>query len=249
MEKLFSEIRPLKLSDGIANQIKDLIKTGELQPGDKLPPERNLAASLGVGRSSLREAINILETMGFVEKNKRKGIFIRSLSAPVLSNPLRTIIEEDTAKLFQLYEIRKDIELASVCFAARRRTPADLQRIETLLIKMEQDAHHNHVSIDDDIEFHLCVARATQNVIRVHILNTIFQLYAEFINFVIDTVSREKNDTLMNLALHQKIFSAIKAGDSQDARGAMMGLFNWIEGRWKKAESPLPQRLPATRFR
>lgn len=249
MEKLFSEIRPLKVSDGIANQIKDLIKTGALQPGDKLPPERNLAASLGVGRSSLREAINILETMGFVEKNKRKGIFIRSLSASILSNPLRTIIEEDTEKLFLLYEIRKDIELASVCFAAWRRTPEDLQRIETLLFKMERDASHNHVSIADDTEFHLSIARATQNVIRVHILNTIFQLYAEFINFVIDTVSREKSDTLMNLSLHQKIFAAIKAGDSKEARAAMMNLFNWIEGRWKKTEPHPPERLATNRSR
>jgi GntR family transcriptional regulator, transcriptional repressor for pyruvate dehydrogenase complex len=249
MEKLFSEIRPLKISDGIANQIKDLIKTGALQPGDKLPPERNLAAYLGVGRSSLREAINILETMGFVEKNNRKGIFIRSLSAPILSNPLRTIIEEDTDKLFQLYEIRKDIELASVCFAALRRTPQDLQRIETLLIKMERDAHNNHLSIADDIEFHVSIARATQNVIRVHILNTIFALYAEFINFVIDTVAREKSDTLMNLALHQKIFAAIKAGDSKKARGAMMGLFSWIEGRWKKTEPHPPEHLAVNRSR
>lgn len=249
MEKLFSEIRPLKLSEGIANQIKDLIKTGALQPGDKLPPERNLAASLGVGRSSLREAIHILETLGFVEKNKRKGIFIRSLSAPVLSNPLRTIIEEDTDKLFQLYEIRKDIELASVCFAARRRTPADLKRIEALLLKMERDAHHNHVSITDDTEFHLSIARATQNVIRVHILNTIFQLYSEFINFVIDTVSREKSDTLMNVALHQKIYAAIKARDGREARGAMMNLFDWIEGRWKKTEADPPERLAADRSR
>lgn len=236
MEKLFSEIRPLKLSEGIANHIKDLIKSGSLQPGDKLPTERNLAAYLGVGRSSLREAIHILETMGFVEKNKRKGIFIRSLSAPVLSNPLRTIIEEDTEKLFQLYEIRKDIELASVCFAAKRRTRKDLDRIEAVLKKMERDAHQNHVSIEDDTEFHLSVARATQNVIRVHILKNIFQLYAEFINFVIDTVSREKSDTMMNLSLHQKIFGAIQAGDSREARTAMMNLFNWIEGKWEKQD-------------
>jgi GntR family transcriptional regulator, transcriptional repressor for pyruvate dehydrogenase complex len=247
MEKLFSEIRPLKISEGIASQIKDLIKTGALQPGDKLPPERNLAAYLGVGRSSLREAINILETMGFVEKNKRKGIFIRSLSAPMLSNPLRKIIEEDTDKLFQLYEIRKDIELASVCFAALRRTPADLERIETVLLKMERDALQNHVSMADDIEFHLSIARATQNVIRVHILNTIFELYAEFINFVIDTVSREKADTLMNLALHQKIFAAIKAGDNKEARKTMMNLFNWIEGRWKKTKPHPPERVAVTR--
>lgn len=234
MENLFSEIKPLKISEGVANQIKGLITEGKLQPGEKLPPERSLAAYLGVGRSSLREAINILETMGFVEKRKRTGLFIRSVSEPLLSNPLRKILEEDTGKLFQLYEIRKDIELASAHGAALRRTPKDLERIEALLEKMASDAEGNQISTADDIGFHLAIARATQNVIRVHILKNIFELYVEFINFVIEAVTREKSETLANLALHRKIYAAVKSGDPDTARKAMMDLFDWVEGRWKK---------------
>lgn len=234
MENLFSEIKPLKISEGVANQIKELITEGKLQPGEKLPPERSLAAYLGVGRSSLREAINILETMGFVEKRKRTGLFIRSVSEPLLSNPLRKILAEDTGKLFQLYEIRKDIELASAHGAALRRTPMDLERIEALLEKMARDAEDNQISTADDIGFHLAIARATQNVIRVHILKNIFELYVEFINFVIEAVTRENSETLANLALHRKIHAAVKSGDPDAARKAMMNLFDWVEGRWKK---------------
>lgn len=233
MENLFSEIKPLKISEGIANQIKNLIMAGKLQPGDKLPPERSLAAALGVGRSSLREAINVLETMGFVEKRKRKGIFVRSISAPILSNPLRTILEEDSGKLFQLYEIRKDIELASAYLAAQRRTEEDIDRLKGLLLKMTHNSVSNQIATADDIDFHLAIAQATQNVIRVHILKNIFELYVEFINYVIATVTRKKSETLKNLGLHQHVFKAIEAGDPGLARERMMQLFSWIEGKWE----------------
>jgi DNA-binding FadR family transcriptional regulator len=77
-------------------------------------------------------------------------------------------------------------------------------------------------------------------VIRVHILENIFELYVEFINFVIAAVTRKKSETRLNLRLHQKIFEAIEAGDSDLARETMMKMFTWIEGRWKKADDNAP---------
>ena len=105
MKNIYTQIRPHKISEEIVNQIKSLIKDGKLQPGQKLPPERTLADLLGVGRSSLREAINILEALGFVEIRNRKGIFVRPVSSPIISDPLRQILEEDKSKLYELYEL------------------------------------------------------------------------------------------------------------------------------------------------
>ncbi|MBW2366860.1 MAG: FadR family transcriptional regulator [Deltaproteobacteria bacterium] len=237
MEDLFSQIKPLKVSKEVANQIRGLIKDGKLQPGDKLPPERNLAAFLGVGRSSLREAINSLETMGFVETKKRKGIFVRSVSEPILSNPLRNLIKEDKRKLFQLYEIRKDIELASATLAARRRTVEDLARIQGYINKMVFDARRGHMSTSDDIGFHVAIAQATHNVIRVHILKNIFELFNEFIDRVVEMVAKEKDDMLHNIDLHQQIYNAIERGDSEHARKTMKELLVWIEKNWQHADN------------
>jgi len=233
MEDLFRQIKPLKVSKEVANQIRGLIKDGKLQPGDKLPPERNLAAFLGVGRSSLREAINSLETLGFVETKKRRGIFVRSVSEPILSNPLRSLIKEDNRKLFQLYEIRKDIELASATLAAKRRTEEDLTRIQRHINKMVFDAHHGHMSTADDIAFHVAIAQATHNVIRVHIVQNLFELFNEFIDLVVEMVAKEKDNMLHNIELHQQIYSAIEQGDSEQARKTMGELLGWIERTWQ----------------
>ena len=75
MENLFKAVHVDKVTDKIVDQLEDLIKEGKLAPGNRLPSERQLIDILGVGRSSLREALNKLEAMGYVEIKKRKGIF------------------------------------------------------------------------------------------------------------------------------------------------------------------------------
>lgn len=74
-------------------------------------------------------------------------------------DPLRQILEEDGGKLYELYELRKDIELASISMAAKLRTRTDLVRIEKFLTKMEEDAENSHLSLSDDVEFHLAIAQ------------------------------------------------------------------------------------------
>ena len=88
MKNIYRPIRQHKVTEEIVTQIKSLIKDGTLQPGEKLPSERMLCGLLGVGRSSLREALNILEALGFLEIKNRRGIFVHSVSLPLLCDPL-----------------------------------------------------------------------------------------------------------------------------------------------------------------
>ncbi len=80
MKPFFNAIQQPKVSEQIVQQVLALIKGGKFSPGDKLPSERELIQLLNVGRSSLREAINVLETLGNIEVCKRKGIYVRSVS-------------------------------------------------------------------------------------------------------------------------------------------------------------------------
>lgn len=239
MHSVYRQIRLHTVPEKIVQEIKSLISEGQLKPGEKLPPERTLADLFGVARSSLREAINILETLGFVEIKKRKGIFIRTVSSPTLSDPLRQILEEDKDTFYKIYELRKDIESASAYIAAKLRTKTDLTRIKTFLNRMEKDTRRSQASLYDDLEFHIAIAQATHNFIRVHILKNIFDLSDDFIDFV-----RQRFNIAMVFAQHEKIFQAIQKKDQEGARALMNEHLNWAEEQWKKFRSRNIKKSP-----
>jgi GntR family transcriptional repressor for pyruvate dehydrogenase complex len=234
MNSIYNQIRPNKIPEEIVQQVKSLIKDGKLQPGEKLPPERTLADLLGVGRSSLREAINILETLGFVEIRKRKGIFVRPVSSPIISDPLRQILEEDKSKLYELYELRKDIELTSIFKAVRLRNKTDLARIGKPLKRMEEDAQNSNLSLSDDVDFHLAIARATHSFLRVHILKSIFDLASDYTSLIVDKLVEEKTSIPSVLDQHRKIFQAIQRRDQEGARALMDEHLTWVEEKWRE---------------
>ena len=234
MNTIYSQISPHKIPEEIVKQIKSLIKDGKLQPGEKLPPERTLSDLLGVGRSSLREAINILETLGFVEIKQREGIFIRPVSSPIISDPLKQILEEDKNKLYELYELRKDVELSAAYMAAKLRTRIDLANIKKFLKRMEEDAQSSYLSLSDDLEFHLAIAQATHNFLRVHILKNIFDLSGDYIDFIRNKLVQEKIHVTLIFEQHKKIFQAIQSRDQDGARSIMNEHLTWVEEKWKE---------------
>lgn len=233
MGTVFKKVKLQKVSEEVAGQIRDLIKDGKLQPGEKLPPERVFSEVLGVGRSSLREAINILETQGFVEARKRMGIYVRSLGDSIISDPLRQILKEDTNKLLQLYEVRKDIELASAFAAAEYRTKKDLETMKQALDKMEVDSKKPKLDLYDDLEFHLAIARSSRNVFRNHILKNIFDISDAHLRNALGIMVIEKTRVLNLLEQHQHIFAAIEQQDPSLARTQMATHLTWVEEQWK----------------
>jgi len=231
MQTIFVRLRPYKVTEEIVQQIKSLIKEGKLQPGEKLPAERTLSDLLGVGRSSLREAFNILEALGFVEIRNRRGIYVRSVSAPILSDPIRQILEEDRSRLSDLYGLRKDIELASAYLAAKLRTRSDLAGMKKRLDKMEKDARMERLSLEIDVGFHLAIAQASGNFLRGHILRNIFDLASDSMELVVQKMLREKS-VLRILAQHEKIFRAIHDKQQGLARASMEEHLTWVEKKW-----------------
>lgn len=225
----FNKIMPQKVSGEIVKQIKALIKNGELNPGEKLPTERQLADSLGVGRSSLREAINTLETLGFLEIKKRKGIFVRSVSASILSNPMKQILDEDNTKVFQLYELRKDIELASAFSAAKTCTKDNIESLTEQIKKMETDTKNLVLDLADDLKFHLTIAQATKNFFRAHILKSIFDLSNEYMQYVQERIAHGKQNLEAIFSQHERIFKAIEARSQEEAKAAMSNHLSWVE--------------------
>ncbi len=222
-------VAPKKKSESIVEQITRLIKSGEVKPGDKLSPERELAQQLQVGRSSLREAINILQTQGFLEVVKRKGIYVRSISEGLVGDPLRQLLKEDRSMLPQLYELRRDIELAAAAQAAERRNGDDLIRLGTILERMRLMAEKEELHLNDDLDFHLAVVQASHNLFRAHILGTIFELSNTHIEFVREKIVRDRTKPPLIFRQHEAVFRAIESGDAPAAREHMARHLGWVE--------------------
>ncbi len=227
MTEPFAQIRVEKVSEQICEQIIELIVAGQLQPGDKLPGERKLIDLLGVARSSLREALNRLETLGYIEIRKRQGNFVKSMDTTFRKEPLKNLIQGDVSKIVQLYELRRDIEQFSAYHAALKRSEDDLQKIAHCLDDFHTRSGRLSFSWESDQAFHLAVAQASQNFLRVHVVTNIFEFSAEFIQPVVDTTFGRKENLQLIHQQHLEIFEAIRACDGEGARASMDAHLQW----------------------
>ena len=240
MRDIFQEIQIEKVSDKIANQLELLIKEGRLRPGAKLPSERKLINMLGVGRSSLREALNKLETLGYVEIRKRKGIFVKSINSTLQLDPLKKMMQEDLRKIVQLYEVRGDIEKANAHAAALQRNEEDLKDIQKCLQDFESQNRTFHFSWELDQTFHRAIARASHNFFRIHVVMDMFDFTKEFTQPIIEDFANTNSNLSIIAQQHASIFEAIKEKDADGARYRMKEHLDWINKKFldKLHENP-----------
>lgn len=222
MTTIFRPIRPKKISEEIVNQIKELIVKGDLKPGDRIPSERELAASLDVSRPSVREALMGLEALGFLESRQGGGTYVRSLADPAMADPLTNLIGDKAPQmLYALVEVRMGLETWSAYLAAKRATDEQIARLKELYAIMEKQAATGGWDAEIDAQFHIAITEATHNTLQVHVLNTIYSLFHTTIMVALsEFYSREGYvDTL--LAQHKAIIDAIADHDPEKARQKM----------------------------
>jgi len=225
---MFKAIRHTKVSDEIVSQVKNQISEGILKPGDRLPPERELVKEFGVSRPSLREALNTLVAMGFLEI-KGKRTFIKSLASESVQNPLSLLIKADTQKIFDLIEVRKAIEAWGAFLAAQRATEEDIKQLETIIEEMKKAFEEGQSWEKQDADFHLSIAQATHNTIQTHVMSTIYDLLRESMAKVFKDRAKVKK----LLDHHQRIFNAIKNHSPDKAREKTLEHLNYVESEVK----------------
>ncbi len=225
---LFKEVKVHKVSDEIVRQIMNLITGGALKPGDKLPSERSLVDMLGVGRSSLREAMSILETMGLVEIRKRKGNYVKGINTTLSLDPLKRILQEEPEKIDDFYEIRNDIELASVCAAAKNRTEKDLAIIRETFPEQQGGVFPPIFPWNRDRDFHMAIAMASHNFIRAHVVNHFFDFTRDINEQIFSKLVLDQEKGALIMAQHQAIYDAIEARDCELAQEQMQNHLSWI---------------------
>jgi len=225
---MFKSVKHVRVSDEIVNQVKTLISEGRLKPGDRLSPERDLVKEFGVSRPSLREALNTLVTMGFLEI-KGKRTFIKSVASESMQNPLSLIIKADTQKIFDLIEVRKAIETWGAFHAAQRAKEEDIKQLETIIEEMKKAFEEGRSWEKQDADFHLGIAQATHNTIQTHVMSTIYDLLRESVAKVFKDRAKVKK----LLDHHYRIFNAIKNHSPDKARERTLEHLNYVESEVK----------------
>jgi DNA-binding FadR family transcriptional regulator len=181
----FEAIAPARAVDEISAQVREMIASGRLKPGDRLPAERELATRLHVSRNTLREALRALEHAGIVEMRKGAtgGAFVRTGSPSVIVNGLRDLYHLGAITPEQLTEARIWLSEVVVRVACDRATEDDLAALDANIESakaaeaagnFEERAKHNR-------EFHVLLARATRNPIMAIITESVMAVFAQFI--------------------------------------------------------------------
>jgi len=215
------------LTEAIIERIRNLILEGVWPPGTKLPSERELSEQFAVARTSVREALRALALLGLIEVRPGDGTYVATDSIELAMRPISWALLTDRQRdtLFQLYEARKLLEVELAELAARRATPEDLATMETAIARMEQCLGDPLEFAKADLDFHMAVARAGDNLILMKLVSAIRGLCLEAINTVLhipDTAERA-------LAYHRDVLAALQDRDPQRARTAMFEHLDNVE--------------------
>lgn len=218
-----SIIRSNNTVDGLVHELSsyltDAIINGELKPGDKLPSDRNLSASYGVGRSAIREALKVLSALGLINILPGQGTFIASENTDFFLVPLSWTMFVGQNNTNHLLEMRSTLELETAALAAKRADESSLieltEKYETMQ-RAYQDADFQ-AFLDADLDFHLAIARCSGNPIFYSLLQTSRKLLTH-----ISKTGMISMEHLREIAKeHQDIYTAIISGDEEVAKEKM----------------------------
>ena len=209
--------------DKIIGQLKQLITSGQLQPGDRLPAERVLAEKFGVGRSYVREAILKLEFYGLLRTNPQSGTYVSGLSIKVLDNIITDIIKFNKDDFNALLETRYYLELDAIKLAAERRTNLDLQNLREAMLDYETKIDSGQDAFEEDMLFHMQIAKAAKNSV---LESMILILIPDLIKNIVENKICGDNRGIQAKAEHRLIYKAIEDKDIDAAENAIAAHLN-----------------------
>ena len=228
---MFTRIQTRSVSDEIVDQVIAAIFSGTLRAGTKLPPERALSQTFGVGRQALREAIQKLLGMGLLEVRKPQGTFVKPLTTEALYQPLTRILKGDVGSFLHFLDIRKWMEAMTAAEAAERATPEDVGRIETTLPALRlAAAQDDREALDKaDVAFHMAIVAATHNSLLVHLVDAFGNLMWSSHGLRLAILRAQNLAEIYEE--HAAISAAIRGGTPERARDAMLTHIERIRSR------------------
>src|SRR5688500_9401953 len=205
------------IADEIVSRLIRMILDERLRPGDRLPSEHELASQMGVGRSSLREAVKTLRAMGVVDVVNGNGMFVGAGGASMSSKPLSWGLLMREGGPRDLIDSRRLVEAELASLAAQRASDGEIEEMGRLATTRAEPADaeaHSRAAI----EFHLAVAQAARNTVLNYFMEGIQHILRAWI---IDTYEADPQETVRVPDEHVPIYEAIRDRDASRAREAM----------------------------
>ena len=215
----------LDVHNSIIAKIRDLINYKNLEPGDKLPSERMLSERFGVSRSNVREAIQKLEFYGLLKSIPQSGTFVANIGNIALNGMIDDILDLEDPSFKSLVETRILLELKTSRLAAIRRTDEDLKRMRDALDAYTAKVHNGQDAVQEDLLFHLAIAKASQN----ETMNRIMLIITPGIltNFEKYHVC-DKDAAFKGIQEHEDVYQAIKDKNPKLAKEKMKVHFKML---------------------
>lgn len=227
----FRPVTPEKLSAAVVRQVEELILRGILQPGKRLPPERELAERLGVSRPSLRDAIAQLQNAGLLSAKAGAGVFVADALRSAFSPALAALFSRHDEAAMDYLTFRHDLEGLAAERAARLGSDTDLAVISAIFAKMEQA----HGTLDAegeaalDAQFHMAIVEASHNVVMLHMMRSMYELLREGVFYNRQIMFKQQTKRAVLLDQHRAIHDALIARNPTRARAAVEAHLGYVQ--------------------
>ena len=240
------ELAPIKstrIYEEIVRQVKAMIAEGRLKGGDRLPPERDLAEKFVVSRTSVREALRALESLGLVEIRPGEGTFVREVSIDALIEPLALLMVSQREATGELFEARRLLEPSLAALAAIRATPEEMQEMERILEDQAKEVAAGRTGMLQDGALHAAIANSAHNRAITRIVNALMDLLTQSREESLHTPGRPTRSH----EDHRRILEAVRRRDEVAAHRSMLDHLIAVETLVTGAHTDDRSAAPAAR--
>ncbi|TAL32709.1 MAG: FadR family transcriptional regulator [Spirochaetes bacterium] len=223
----------------VVNQVVELIGTGILKVGDRLPSELEMTRRFGISRISLREAMKLLEAKGFIESQGRKGKYVRSVVDNAIRSPIEGLISVDHRKIWELITVRRILDSEAAALAALSATEKQIRKLRNFKEQADNLGVDNLMVTREGGklygEFYNDLYDATNNTIFTHLLKSISIIIRGVLPYSREKLIKVKGSGKAIYDHHIKIVQAIESRDSSLAKELMVIHINYIDKSLQKA--------------
>lgn len=221
-----------RVSDRVTDRLLARIASGEWAPGQRLPGERQLAEDMGVSRVSVRAALQTLKTQGFIDAVQGGGTRVVS-NSQCMDPGLAQLVRVNQHNLADLAEIRGILEVWAVRRAAESASPESIAELAGIMEATEADINRGKHKTENDIRFHLAIAKASGSAIYMHVMGMFRGILHEMLDYHRYEMFSSAEDDRTILDHHRAIFEGIRGNDPHGAARAMQTHLGWVVGRYR----------------
>ncbi|WP_180994410.1 FadR/GntR family transcriptional regulator [Bacillus sp. Marseille-P3661] len=219
----YIQIPSNRLAFKVAQKLIESIRNGEYKPGERLPSERELAEKMGISRGPLREALSSLQAANFIYTKNGAGTFVNEV-VPSKKNAFRALASalSDQSPI-DILEVREPIEVKAAYLAAENRTEEDIKRLRSAFERQRGLILSGQDPREADMEFHLAIAKATQNTVLEKTMELIFSLmdqvfWETVMENLSDKVYQDEKEIQDYIWIHEEILKAIEDKNNERAQ-------------------------------